>query len=75
MIALDALLYLASEMRRAAFRAEARSRERLLRVMALAPGANLFRLVLDEDYIATLGVLNVAEADARVLYPGAPLSA
>jgi iron complex outermembrane receptor protein len=33
------------------------------------------RNLLDEDYIATVGVLNVAPADARVLYPGAPLSA
>ncbi len=33
------------------------------------------RNLLDEDYIATLGVLNRADAGARVLYPGAPLSA
>jgi iron complex outermembrane receptor protein len=33
------------------------------------------RNLLDEDYIATVGVLNVASADARVLYPGTPLSA
>lgn len=33
------------------------------------------RNVFDADYIATLSVLNVAGADARVLYPGAPLSA
>lgn len=33
------------------------------------------RNLLDEDYIATLSVMNEAAADARVLYPGAPLSA
>ena len=33
------------------------------------------RNLFDKDYIATLGVLNVAGSDARVLYPGAPLSA
>jgi outer membrane receptor protein involved in Fe transport len=33
------------------------------------------RNVFDTDYIATISVLNVANADARVLYPGAPLSA
>ena len=33
------------------------------------------RNVFDKDYIATISVLNVAAADARVLYPGAPLSA
>lgn len=33
-----------------------------------------FRNLLDKDYIATLGVLNVAGADARVLYPGSPVS-
>jgi iron complex outermembrane receptor protein len=33
------------------------------------------RNLLDEDYIATVGVLNVASPDSRVLYPGAPLSA
>jgi iron complex outermembrane receptor protein len=33
------------------------------------------RNLFDRDYIATLGVLNVAPADARVLYPGAPVSA
>ncbi len=31
--------------------------------------------LLDEDYVATVSVLNVASPDARVLYPGAPLSA
>jgi iron complex outermembrane receptor protein len=30
---------------------------------------------LDEDYIATLSVLNRADATSRVLYPGSPLSA
>ncbi len=30
------------------------------------------RNLLDTDYIATLGVLNAADAGARVLYPGAP---
>ncbi len=33
------------------------------------------RNLLDDDYIATVGVLNVAPPDAAVLYPGAPLSA
>jgi iron complex outermembrane receptor protein len=33
------------------------------------------RNLFDTEYIATLGVLNVAGANARVLYPGAPLSA
>jgi iron complex outermembrane receptor protein len=33
------------------------------------------RNLFDTDYIATVGVLNVAPPDARVLYPGAPLSA
>ena len=33
------------------------------------------RNLFDTDYIATLSVLNVAAPDARVLYPGAPLSA
>jgi iron complex outermembrane receptor protein len=33
------------------------------------------RNLFDRDYIATLGVLNTADADARVLYPGAPVSA
>ena len=33
------------------------------------------RNLFDEDYIATLSVLNVAAPNARVLYPGAPLSA
>ena len=33
------------------------------------------RNLLDEDYIATVSVLNVASPDARVLYPGAPVSA
>jgi iron complex outermembrane receptor protein len=33
------------------------------------------RNLFDVDYIATLGVLNVAAANARVLYPGAPVSA
>lgn len=33
------------------------------------------RNLLDENYIATLSVLNVASPDARVLYPGAPVSA
>jgi iron complex outermembrane receptor protein len=32
------------------------------------------RNLLDEDYIATIGVLNVAGGSARVLYPGAPRS-
>jgi iron complex outermembrane receptor protein len=33
------------------------------------------RNLLDEDYIATVSARNTADADARVLYPGAPLSA
>jgi iron complex outermembrane receptor protein len=33
------------------------------------------RNLFDEDYIATVGVLNEAGPEARVLYPGAPLSA
>jgi iron complex outermembrane receptor protein len=33
------------------------------------------RNLFDVDYIATLSVLNVAPANARVLYPGAPVSA
>jgi iron complex outermembrane receptor protein len=33
------------------------------------------RNLTDEDYIATVSVLDTADADARVLYPGAPLSA
>jgi iron complex outermembrane receptor protein len=33
------------------------------------------RNLFDTDYIATVGVLNVAAANARVLYPGAPRSA
>ncbi len=33
------------------------------------------RNLADEDYIATVSVLNQADADARVLYPGAPRSA
>ena len=33
------------------------------------------RNLFDEDYIATVGVLNVAAPDSRVLYPGAPFSA
>ena len=33
------------------------------------------RNLLGEDYIATLGVMNEAAPDARVLYPGAPRSA
>jgi iron complex outermembrane receptor protein len=33
------------------------------------------RNLFDVDYVATLGVLNVAPANARVLYPGAPVSA
>jgi iron complex outermembrane recepter protein len=33
------------------------------------------RNMFDVDYIATLSVLNVANADARVLYRGAPVSA
>jgi iron complex outermembrane receptor protein len=33
------------------------------------------RNVFDVDYIATLGVLDVAPTTARVLYPGAPVSA
>jgi hypothetical protein len=33
------------------------------------------RNLFDTDYIATVGVLNVAPANARVLYPGAPVSA
>ncbi len=32
------------------------------------------RNLLDEDYIATVNVRNQAAANARVLYPGAPLS-
>ena len=30
--------------------------------------------LLDRHYIATVSVLNVAGADSRVLYPGAPLA-
>lgn len=33
------------------------------------------RNLLDEDYVATVNVLNVAAPDSRVLYPGAPFSA
>lgn len=33
------------------------------------------RNVLDQDYIATVSVLDRADANARVLYPGAPVSA
>lgn len=33
------------------------------------------RNLLDEDYIATVNVLNVASPESRVLYPGAPFSA
>jgi iron complex outermembrane receptor protein len=33
------------------------------------------RNVFDKDYIATVSVLNVAPANARVLNPGAPVSA
>jgi iron complex outermembrane receptor protein len=33
------------------------------------------RNLFDTDYIATLSVLNIAPANARVLYPGAPVSA
>jgi len=33
------------------------------------------RNVFDKDYIATISVLNVANADARILYPGTPVSA
>jgi outer membrane receptor protein involved in Fe transport len=33
------------------------------------------RNVLDEEYVATLGVLNAAPPDARVIYPGTPRSA
>ncbi|MCC6164843.1 MAG: TonB-dependent receptor [Acidobacteria bacterium] len=33
------------------------------------------RNVFDRHYVATLGVLNVAGADARVLYPGSPRAA
>jgi iron complex outermembrane receptor protein len=33
------------------------------------------RNLLDENYVATLGVLPTAAPDARVLYPGAPRSA
>jgi iron complex outermembrane receptor protein len=33
------------------------------------------RNLFDGDYIATVGVLNSADPNARVLYPGAPLSA
>jgi iron complex outermembrane receptor protein len=33
------------------------------------------RNIFNTDYIATVSVLNVAAADARVLYPGAPASA
>jgi iron complex outermembrane receptor protein len=32
------------------------------------------RNLFDVDYIATLSVLNVAPVNARVLYPGAPVS-
>jgi len=32
------------------------------------------RNLLDEEYVATLGVLNEAGPNARVLYPGAPRS-
>ena len=37
--------------------------------------AAALRNLLGEDYIATLGVMNEAARDARVLYPGAPRSA
>ena len=33
------------------------------------------RNLLDQDYIATVGVQNQAGADAEILYPGAPRSA
>jgi hypothetical protein len=33
------------------------------------------RNLFDADYIATVSVLNVAGPNARVLYPGAPVSA
>lgn len=33
------------------------------------------RNLFDTEYIATLGVLNVAGANVRVLYAGAPVSA
>jgi iron complex outermembrane receptor protein len=33
------------------------------------------RNIFDTDYIATVGVLNEADTGARVLYPGAPVSA
>lgn len=33
------------------------------------------RNLFDRDYVATLGVLNMARADSRVLYPGSPVSA
>jgi iron complex outermembrane receptor protein len=33
------------------------------------------RNLLDEDHIATVGVLNQASPDSRILYPGAPRSA
>ena len=45
--------------------------------MPARPGNCSARLrnLLDEDYIATVSVLNTASPDARVLYPGAPPSA
>jgi hypothetical protein len=33
------------------------------------------RNIFDTDYIATVSVLNIARAHARVRYPGAPVSA
>jgi iron complex outermembrane receptor protein len=33
------------------------------------------RNLFDKEYIATVGVLNAAAANSRVLHPGAPLSA
>jgi iron complex outermembrane receptor protein len=33
------------------------------------------RNLLDEDYIATVGVLNAARPESEILYPGAPFSA
>jgi iron complex outermembrane receptor protein len=33
------------------------------------------RNLFDNDYIATVGVLNVADLNSRVLYPGSPVSA
>ena len=52
------------------------SRRRLRRCTAwLLPLLAVRLYLLDEDYIATVSVLNMASADSRVLYPGAPVSA